>query len=320
MTAAQALQESQAVQALQASLALQALQALQTLPLGLWGGPAAGWLASAALLAGSAAWVAWPVCGTESRLRPLRRRPSSLAGSAAMISGLPQLALPEFLILIGGTAAALHTGYPLLMLLCPALVIATRRRRRRAALRRETDLRRAEVRRFCVALSAELRAGRAPPDAALRAAVPVPGRPAVLHLSGIGRAAACGLEATKLLRAAAQAPGAEALRRVATCWTVAEHRGAGLADAIDRLVDGLMYEESQRQEVAAQLAGARATARLLAVLPAFGLLLGAGIGANPIHVLLGTPYGFACLLLGGALNACGLLWTEHLAHAAEGAS
>ncbi|MDQ3432576.1 MAG: pilus assembly protein TadB, partial [Actinomycetota bacterium] len=51
---------------------------------------------------------------------------------------------------------------------------------------------------------------------------------------------------------------------------------------------------------------------LLAALPAFGLVLGAGLGARPWEVLLGTPWGMGCLMAGLVLDGCGLLWVEQL--------
>jgi tight adherence protein B len=232
--------------------------------------------------------------------------------SPGLVSGLS--------VLLGCAAASLLSGHLTPLLLSPVVVLALRRWRRRAALRREAAARRSEVRRFCAAFAAELRSGRSPPDAAARAAAPLPGADtaALLNLQGLLGPAAAGAEPAEVLRAAGLAPGAEALRQVAACWLVAEQRGAGLAVAVERLVDGLQHDEARRQEVSAQLAGARATARLLAVLPVFGLLLGAGLGADPLHVLFGTPYGLACLLLGGVLDASGLFWTERLARAAEG--
>jgi tight adherence protein B len=122
-----------------------------------------------------------------------------------------------------------------------------------------------------------------------------------------------------VLRRMAARPGAEGLRRLAACWEVAEGSGAGLATATDRLAAGLRAEEAQRREISAQLAGPRTTARLLAVLPVFGLLLAAGLGGDPVHVLLGTPYGLACLSAGVALDIAGVLWTERIASAAEAA-
>ena len=69
--------------------------------------------------------------------------------------------------------------------------------------------------------------------------------------------------------------------------------------------------------MAAQLAGPRATAVLLALLPAFGLAMGNALGADPLAVLVGTPLGQGCLVLGLLLEAAGLLWTARITRRAE---
>jgi tight adherence protein B len=99
--------------------------------------------------------------------------------------------------------------------------------------------------------------------------------------------------------------------------SVSQHAGAGLADGCERIADWLRDDEALRREVGAQLAGARASARLLAVLPVLGILLGSSMGADPLHVLLRTPYGLVCLALGAALASLGLWWTERLARSVE---
>ena len=57
---------------------------------------------------------------------------------------------------------------------------------------------------------------------------------------------------------------------------------AALAVVLDRIGVGLRDEEEARAEVAASLAPARATAKLLAGLPVFGLALGMSMGARPL--------------------------------------
>jgi tight adherence protein B len=59
---------------------------------------------------------------------------------------------------------------------------------------------------------------------------------------------------------------------------------------------------------------------MLALLPALGVLLGTGFGADPLRVLLHTPAGLACLLSGGLLEWAGLAWTSRIARSAEGTS
>ena len=53
------------------------------------------------------------------------------------------------------------------------------------------------------------------------------------------------------------------------------------------------------------------------VLPVLGLLMAAGLGMRPLHFLFGSPAGVGCLVLGLALEPCGLWWTHRLVTHAE---
>ena len=94
--------------------------------------------------------------------------------------------------------------------------------------------------------------------------------------------------------------------------------GAGLAAAVERLEEGLRAEEAQRRDLAAELAGPRATAVLLAGLPLVGIAMAAALGAEPIEVLLHTTAGGVCLVTGIGLNLLGLWWTGRLVKRAGG--
>ncbi|MGR6997252.1 hypothetical protein ACU686_02675 [Yinghuangia aomiensis] len=92
---------------------------------------------------------------------------------------------------------------------------------------------------------------------------------------------------------------------------------AGFAAALDRIAAGLRNDDEGHRELEAELAGARATARLLAGLPLLGVLLGTGMGAAPLDVLVATPLGAVVVCAGLALLAGGLVWTERIAEDAR---
>ena len=48
------------------------------------------------------------------------------------------------------------------------------------------------------------------------------------------------------------------------------------------------------------------------LLPLAGVALAAGLGARPGYVLLHTPLGVGCLVLGLVLDGTGLWWTARL--------
>ena len=66
-----------------------------------------------------------------------------------------------------------------------------------------------------------------------------------------------------------------------------------------------------------QLAGPRATARMLSGLPLIGIALGMLLGADPVGFLLGSPVGLGCLVTGVVLTAVGMWWTNRIAARVE---
>ncbi|MEU6774222.1 type II secretion system F family protein [Streptomyces sp. NPDC046759] len=169
---------------------------------------------------------------------------------------------------------------------------------------------------LCGALAGEVRAGRQPGEALLWAA---------RDSGGLGEAQAAVVAAARFggdvpgaLSVAARQPGAEGLLGLAACWRVAVDRGAGLAAGLDRLDAALRAERDQRADLHAQLAGARATTVLLAVLPALGLLLGSAMGADPLRVLLHTGAGLGCLAAGSAFEVAGAWWAVRIVRGAGG--
>jgi tight adherence protein B len=98
----------------------------------------------------------------------------------------------------------------------------------------------------------------------------------------------------------------EALRRLA------DQTGAPLADLLERVEADARALDRIRALAAAQSAGTRATAWLLAALPAGGIALGYGIGADPLRVLLHTPLGAGCACGAIALQLAGLAWAGRI--------
>jgi tight adherence protein B len=102
------------------------------------------------------------------------------------------------------------------------------------------------------------------------------------------------------------------LRRLAVAVDVSERTGAALGPTLGRLAEGLRDDEVAADERAAALAGPRASATVLAVLPLAGLAIGAALGSDPLHVLWGTAPGRVCLMVGGLLWLTGRAWTAAL--------
>jgi tight adherence protein B len=207
-------------------------------------------------------------------------------------------------------------GASVLPLVAGAAAVPLLRRLRLAReARRARDRRADAVIAMCGSLAGEVRAGRQPGEALLRAARDCEGlgetQPAVLA------AARFGGDVPGALAGAARQPGAEGLLGLAACWRVAVDRGAGLAAGLERLEAALRAERDQRADLRAQLAGARSTTVMLAGLPVLGLLLGTALGSDPLHVLLHTGPGLGCLAIGGLLEAAGMWWAARIVRGAE---
>lgn len=209
-----------------------------------------------------------------------------------------------------GAGAALVGGPALGAVAAVAGLVAVRWRagQAEAASGREERARAVEA---CLALAAELAAGRSPAEA-LEAAAEVAAGPAGIALRRAGQAAALGGDVPGALTSVEGSAVPDLLRALAACWSVCAAAGNGLAPAVERLADGLVADAARRRAVEAELAGPRATSGLLALLPLAGIGLAAGLGADPVQVLLHTPLGMACLVVGVGLDLLGVWWTGRL--------
>lgn len=100
---------------------------------------------------------------------------------------------------------------------------------------------------------------------------------------------------------------------LAGAWLLSTRHGVVLADVVDGLRTDVASRRARAVRVDSTLAGPRATAVILTALPAFGVLLGSGFGADPLSVLLQGPLGGALCLAGAVFLAAGLLWTDRIA-------
>ena len=205
------------------------------------------------------------------------------------------------------------------VVLPPAVLVASAvlgttliaRRRRRA---RDRD--RAQASRTLAgaleALVGELRVGAHPVRAFAVAAGESDGAVgtalrAVAARAGLGADVGAGLRAV-----AASTSVPTQWDRLAVCWQLAADHGLAMAALMRAAQRDIVERQRFTARVDAGLAGARATAGILAGLPLLGVLLGELIGAHPIRFLLGGGVGGWLLIAGTVLVCAGLAWADHI--------
>ena len=202
---------------------------------------------------------------------------------------------------------------PVSVVVAAALVVATVLRRRRSARRRRSSCEEAAALQDALdVLVGELRVGAHPVAAVASAAAEARG-PVARSLSAVAARAVLGADVAAGLRAEGQracVPGY--WERLAVCWQLAHDHGLAVAT----LMQAAQHDISERARfvgrVEAGMAGARATAAILAALPLLGLVLGHALGADPLGFLLSGGGGSLLLVIGAALICCGLLWSDSI--------
>lgn len=244
-------------------------------------------------------------------LLALPQSASARRGVATRIRSTAWWPVPAAAAVAGLLTQVVHGTRLVAALLCLGLLLGIQRlvvrARRATAADRVADL----VTGVVEGMAADLQAGQTPESALRRAAADWP------PLVSAATAARLGGDVPMVLRDLARRPGAEALRTVAAAWQVSHRSGSGLAGTLAQTVVGLRERRRTARMVASELASARATAHLMAVLPVGVLLLGNGVGGDPVGFLLDTPVGLGCLGLGMALALSGLFWLQHISDAVQ---
>lgn len=226
-----------------------------------------------------------------------RRKPVRVLLPTVVVVGavvlVTDLATTLLVLVVTGVALGVRT-----------LVTMTRQRR----LAEQTTVRVIEA---CTTIAGDLAAGRPARDALRQAAREWP------ELAPVAAAEELGADVPAALRVTARSPGADGLRVVAAAWEVSSRSGAGLADTLHELASTLRADRSTALVVASELSSARATARLMAVLPVLVLGLGTGIGGDPWGFLLQTVPGLLCLGVGLGFAFLGVAWIERLARTVQ---
>lgn len=240
---------------------------------------------------------------------PRRRLGVAVTGSrrpsARRLAGLGWVA--------AGAGCAALAVLPLPSVLAGAVVAATAglRHRRRGRIRRAAGEGRALETALDV-LVGELRAGSHPVRAFDVAAGETAG-PVAVALRSVAARARLGADVAAGLAAASRGSARpEHWQRLALCWRLVGDHGLGIATLMRAAQRDIAERQRFSARVSSSLAGARATAAILAALPVLGVLLGQLIGARPLDFLLGGQVGGWLLLVGATLACAGLLWADRI--------
>jgi tight adherence protein B len=214
------------------------------------------------------------------------------------------------------TVCALAVGavlLPLTTVLAASVLVATlalRFRRRRCSDRGSGESR--ELETAIDVLVGELRIG-AHPAAAFAVAAHETAGPVAGACRAVAARARLGADVAAGLRGVGETSVLQShWERLAVCWQLAADHGL----AMSALMQAAQRDIAERQRFSGQvrsaMAGARATAAILASLPLFSVVMGQLIGARPMAFLLGGQLGGCLLVVGLTLVCGGLLWSDRI--------
>jgi len=105
---------------------------------------------------------------------------------------------------------------------------------------------------------------------------------------------------------------AQVVARLHGGWLLTKTHGLAFSPLVAALAQDLSEQLAAGSERAGQIAGPRTSGYVMALLPLLGLALGAGMGADPIRVLLQSAVGNVLLVVGVGLTCAGLLWSARI--------
>jgi len=210
-------------------------------------------------------------------------------------------------------AAASVVLLPLTTVLAAAVFAATaglRYRRRRRSHRGMDESR--ELETAIDVLVGELRVGAHPAQAFAIAADETAGSVAD-SCRAVAARARLGADVAAGLRSVAETSALPAQwDRLAVCWQLASEHGLAMSTLMRAAQRDIVERQRFSGQVMSAMAGARATAAILAGLPVLSVVLGQLIGADPVAFLLAGHVGGWLLVVGVTLVCGGLLWSDRI--------
>ncbi|WP_188112995.1 type II secretion system F family protein [Mycobacterium simiae] len=215
--------------------------------------------------------------------------------------------------LVAACMVVLAVVLPLTTALAVAVVGSTAILRYRRRRRRERGTAEAQALEAALdVLVGELRVGAHPVRAFSVAANETAGVVAE-SMRAVAARAQLGADVAGGLREAARLSALSApWQRLAVYWELATQHGLAIARLMRAAQRDIVERQRFSEGVRSGLAGARATANILAGLPVLGVLLGELIGAQPLRFLF-NGYAGGWLLVVGVVLACGgLMWADQI--------
>ena len=243
--------------------------------------------------------------------------PGTSGGSAAIVGRSPGR-LPVGVLGVGALALAGLTAGPAGLLACLSVLVTGTILGRQALADRRRQSALVDIVAGIRLLGRELRSGADPTVAVDNARSAARGDGALVlgELSRLARDAFPGAEviADPPMQSVIDDahPSVQAAARLRTGWLLTRRHGVAFTPFIEALAVDLSQQRAAEAERSGQVAGPRMSGYVMAVLPLLGLVLGAGMGADPVAVLLGSGVGHALLRIGVALTCAGLLWSARI--------
>jgi tight adherence protein B len=202
---------------------------------------------------------------------------------------------------------------PLTTVLAACVLVATlamRSRRRRRGDRGSGESR--ELETAIDVLVGELRVG-AHPAAAFAVAAHETAGPVAGACRAVAARARLGADVAAGLRGVGETSVLPAQwERLAVCWQLAADHGLAMSALMQAAQRDIAERQRFSSQVRSAMAGARATAAILAGLPLLSVVMGQLIGARPMAFLLGGQLGGRLLVVGVMLVGGGLLWSDRI--------
>jgi tight adherence protein B len=209
--------------------------------------------------------------------------------------------------------AAIAVLAPVTVAAAGAVIAASIARRRSGSRRRAQRAEESAALQGALSvLVGELRVGAHPVVAFESAAGEVDGTVARSLLAVAARARLGADVAAGLRSVAAHSSVPGYWERLSACWLLAQTHGLAIGALVRAAERDIVERERFASGVTAGMAGARATAAILAGLPVLGVGLGHLIGAEPLRFLLSGGVGGWLLLVGVTLACAGLWWSDRI--------